>query len=142
MAPSLKSVEKVGHEAITQKCFPYEISAKDFFIHSENLRKQFAVFIEAPDFLNTAIIPSVSYAMANVANNIELKAGQEIIIADEQFPSNVYAWQKVADKNGATLKMVTPPSSFENRGDVDGSLPPPVVGALFFWNGLLLRLFQ
>ncbi len=118
MAPSLKSVEKVGHEAITQKCFPYEIGAKDFFVHAENLRKQFASFIGAADFQNIAIIPSVSYAMANVANNVELTAGEEIIIADEQFPSNVYAWQKVADKNGASLKVVAPPSSFENRGKI------------------------
>ncbi len=118
MSPSLKSVENVGHEAITQKCFPYEIGAKDFFIHSENLRKQFAAFIEAPDFQNIAIIPSVSYAMASVANNVQLNAGEEIIIADEQFPSNVYPWQKVADKNMATIKVVSPPSSFENRGKI------------------------
>ncbi len=118
MSPSLKSVEKVGHEAITQKCFPYEIAAKDFFVHSENLRKQFAAFIGALDYQNTAIIPSASYALANVANNIKLKSGEEIIVADEQFPSNIYPWQKVADKNDATLKMITPPSSFENRGKI------------------------
>jgi len=81
MSPSLKSVEKVGHEAITQKCFPYEITAKDFFIHSENLRKQFAGFIDVHDFQNIAIIPSVSYGMANIANNTKLKTGDEIIIA-------------------------------------------------------------
>ena len=118
MSPSLKSVEKVGHEAITQKCFPYEIAANDFFVHSENLRKQFAAFIGASDYQNTAIIPSASYALANVANNIKLKSGEEIIVADEQFPSNIYPWQKVADKNDATLKMITPPSSFENRGKI------------------------
>ncbi len=118
MSPSLKSVEKVGHEAITQKCFPYEIGANDFFVHSENLRKQFAAFIGASDYQNTAIIPSASYALANVANNIKLKSGEEIIVADEQFPSNIYPWQKVADKNDATLKMITPPSSFENRGKI------------------------
>ncbi len=118
MSPSLKSVEKVGHEAITQKCFPYEIGAKDFFVHSEHLRKQFASFVDAPDFQNIAIIPSASYAMANAANNIKLNAGEEIIIADEQFPSNVYAWQKVATKNNVSLKVVSPPSSFENRGKI------------------------
>lgn len=118
MSPSLKSVEKVGHEAITQKCFPYEITAKDFFIHSENLRKQFAGFIDVHDFQNIAIIPSVSYGMANIANNTKLKTGDEIIIADEQFPSNVYAWQKVADKNNAKINVVKPPVSFEDRGKV------------------------
>ncbi len=118
MSPSLKSVEKVGHKAVTQKCFPYEIGAKDFFIHSENLRKQFASFIEVPDYQNTAIIPSVSYGMANVANNVELKSGDEIIIADEQFPSNVYAWQKVAQINNASIRIIKPPASNEKRGEI------------------------
>ncbi len=118
MSPSLKSVEKVGHEAITQKCFPYEVGAKDFFIHSENLRKQFAQFIEVPDYQNTAIIPSASYALASIANNVCLKAEDEIIIVDEQFPSNVYAWQKVAKKNNAEIIVVKPPLEFEKRGKI------------------------
>ena len=118
MSPSLKSVEKIGHEAITQKCFPYEIGAKDFFIHSENLRKQFAQFIEAPDYQNTAIIPSASYALASIANNVCLKDEDEIIIVDEQFPSNVYTWQKVATKNNAKIIVVKPPLEFEKRGKI------------------------
>ena len=118
MSPSLASVEAAGHKAISQKCFPYEIGANDFFEPSKNLRKQFAVFVDAPDYQNITIIPSVSYAMANVANNVCLKAGDEIIIVDEQFPSNVYAWQKVAAKNDANLRIVKPPSSFEQRGKI------------------------
>jgi len=115
MAPSLKSVEKAGHEAITQKCFPYEIGAKDFFIHSEKLRKQFAAFVEAPDFQNTAIIPSASYGLANVAKNVKLQAGDEIIIIDEQFPSNVYAWKKLAEAYNASIKVISAPKIGENR---------------------------
>ena len=118
MSPSLKSVEKVGHEAISQKCFPYEIGAKDFFIHSKKLIKQFASFIEVQDYQNIAIIPSVSYGMANVANNVSLKNNDEIIIVDEQFPSNVYAWQKVAQKNNASIKIIKPPKTFEKRGEI------------------------
>jgi selenocysteine lyase/cysteine desulfurase len=118
MSPTLKSVEKIGHEAISQKCFPYEVGAKDFFIHSENLKKQFASFIEVPDYQNIAIIPSVSYGMANVANNVPLKNNDEIIIVDEQFPSNVYVWQKVAQKNNASIKIIKPPATFEKRGEV------------------------
>lgn len=45
MSPSLKSVEKAGHQSVSQKCFPYEVKAHDFFTHSEGLRKSFANFI-------------------------------------------------------------------------------------------------
>ena len=118
MSPLLRSVEKIGHEAVSQKCMPFEIIAEDFFIGTENLRKVFAEFIEAPDFQNTAIIPSVSYGIATVANNVKMNPGDEIIIVEGQFPSNVYAWQKLAAKNNANVKVIGPPDTFQNRGKI------------------------
>ncbi len=116
MSPQLKSVEKIGHEAVSKKCFPHEIIAEDFFTGVEKLRKTFAKFIDISDYQNTAIIPSVSYGIATVANNIKLQPGDEIIIVDAQFPSNVYAWQKIAKKNNAKVIIVSPPDTFQNRG--------------------------
>ena len=118
MSPQLKSVEKIGHEAVSQKCFPYEIVAKDFFTGVKKLRIEFADFIGVSDYQNTAIIPSVSYGMATVANNITLEPGDEIIIVDAQFPSNVYAWQKIAEKNKAKISIISPPDTFEDRGKI------------------------
>jgi len=116
MSPLLKSVEKIGHVAVSKKCLPYEIIAEDFFSGVENLRKSFAEFIDVPDFQNTAVIPSVSYGIATVANNIKLRSGDEIVIADGQFPSNVYAWQNIAKENNAKVNIVKPPASYKKRG--------------------------
>jgi len=118
MSPLLKSVEKIGHEAVSKKCFPYEITAEDFFKGAKKLRKTFAELIDVSDYQNIAIIPSVSYGIATVANNVKLNPGDEIIIADAQFPSNVYAWQKIAEKNNAKIKVIGPPDTFQNRGKV------------------------
>ncbi|MCF6348771.1 MAG: aminotransferase class V-fold PLP-dependent enzyme [Flavobacteriaceae bacterium] len=118
MSPQLKSVEKIGHEAVSQKCFPYEVIAEDFFTGVEKLRKTFAEFVDVSDYQNTAIIPSVSYGIATVANNVRLESGDEIIIVDAQFPSNVYAWQKIAEKNNAKIKVISPPKTFQNRGKI------------------------
>jgi len=118
MSPLLKSVEKVGHEAVSQKCLPYEIVADDFFTGIKKLRKTFAHFIDVSDYQNTAIIPSVSYGIATVAKNVNINSGDEIIIVDGQFPSNVYAWQKLADQNNAKIKIIAPPETFENRGKI------------------------
>ena len=116
MSPLLKSVEKIGHEAVSKKCLPYEIIAEDFFSGVEKLRKAFADFIDVPDYQNTAIIPSVSYGIATVANNIKLRSGDEIVIADGQFPSNVYAWQNIAKEYNAKINIIKPPASFKKRG--------------------------
>lgn len=116
MSPQLKSVERVGHEAVSHKCLPHEIGADDFFDGPENLKKLFSKLINVSDFNNTAIIPSASYGLANAANNVKLEAGDEIIIVESQFPSNVYAWQKVAEQKKAKVIVVSPPSAFKDRG--------------------------
>lgn len=116
MSPLLKSIEKIGQEAVSKKCLPYEIVAEDFFSGVEKLRRGFADFIDVPDYQNTAVIPSVSYGIATVANNIKLRSGDEIVIADGQFPSNVYAWQNIAKEYNAKVNIIKPPASFKKRG--------------------------
>ncbi|MDY7395936.1 aminotransferase class V-fold PLP-dependent enzyme [Aureibaculum sp. 2210JD6-5] len=116
MSPQLKSVENIGHEAVSKKCFPHQFGAEAFFEGPKNLKKVFAKLIDVPDYNNTAIIPSASYGLANAANNVNLESGDEIIIVDAQFPSNVYAWQKVAEKKKAKVKVISPPLEFKNRG--------------------------
>ncbi|RPD93286.1 aminotransferase class V-fold PLP-dependent enzyme [Aureibaculum marinum] len=116
MSPQLKSVETAGHNAVTKLNFPHKIGVDDFFNGPKNLKKAFAKLIEAPNYNNIAIIPSASYGIANVANNVALEAGDEIIIVDAQFPSNVYAWQKIAEQKKAKIKIISPPKKYENRG--------------------------
>lgn len=118
MAPQLKSVTEVGLATVIQKAKPNEILPKDFFTQREIVKQRFATLIEAPDYRNTAIIPSVSYGIANAANNTPIHSGNEIILVDEQFPSNVYIWQEVAKKHGASIRVVKPPKSFKDRGKI------------------------
>jgi len=116
MSPQLKSVTQIGLQSVQKKAHPNQILPEDFFTEKEILKQGFAKLIDAPDYKNVAIIPSVSYGIANAANNVPIKKGDEILLVDEQFPSNVYVWQEVAKKNDAIVKMVKPPSSLENRG--------------------------
>lgn len=36
MSPFLKEVEQIGHQALSQKCLPYQITGKDFFTRTKN----------------------------------------------------------------------------------------------------------
>ncbi len=116
MSPQLKSVSEVGLKSILKKANPDKIFPEDFFNQREVLKQRFAALITAPDYKNTAIIPSVSYGIANAANNVPIKKGEEILLIDEQFPSNVYIWQEIAQKNEAHITVVKPPKDFKNRG--------------------------
>jgi selenocysteine lyase/cysteine desulfurase len=59
------------------------------------------------------IIPSVSYGIATVAKNLNLSAGDNVIVAAEQFPSNYYSWSELVHERGAELKVV---SSIQGAG--------------------------
>ncbi len=115
MSPQLKSVEQIGVQSLLRKNNPFDITPTDFFTDRTLLKQRFATLIDAPDYQNCAIIPSVSYGIATVVKNINLEKGDEILLIDEQFPSNVYAWQEKAKKTEATIHLIAPPTSYENR---------------------------
>ena len=116
MSPQLKSVEKAGFHALQRKNKPNRITGDHFFQESEDLRTAYASLINSSDPERIVIIPSVSYGMANVAANIEMKTDENIIVADEQFPSNVYPWMTLCDDSGAKLNIVKAPETRVRRG--------------------------
>ncbi|MEP4497814.1 MAG: aminotransferase class V-fold PLP-dependent enzyme [Ekhidna sp.] len=114
MSPLLKKVEKAGIEGIKKKRKPFHISPDDFFHEADTLRLLYSKLIDNPEPDRTVIIPSVSYGLANVANNLPFKDG-EILVCDEQFPSNMYPWMKLEER-GFELKVITPSDS-PKRGE-------------------------
>ena len=116
MSPLLKSVEKAGLEGMKKKRNPFAISGDDFFKETNELRAEFSKLINAKDSNRIAVIPSVSYGMANVVNNLKVDRGENIIVASEQFPSNYYPWQKLCAEKSLELKSISPPPDFEKRG--------------------------
>lgn len=116
MSPQLKSVEEAGLSAIKRKSKPWTIPPADFFNDVEEVKKLFAQLISAPETNRIALIPSVSYGIANVARNIQFDKGDEIILVDQLFPSNYFIWKKIADEKGLHLKMVKAPETIIHRG--------------------------
>lgn len=108
-SPAFKSVETAGIQAVRAKNRPDLFKASDLFDPVIELRKLFAKVIDANDYNRVVTIPSVSYGLANVANNIELQSDDEIIVIDEQFPSNYYIWKTLADKYNAKIITITRP---------------------------------
>ncbi|WP_204345869.1 aminotransferase class V-fold PLP-dependent enzyme [Psychroserpens algicola] len=110
LSPSFKAVEQAGIDAVLQKSQPYTIPSSDFFDPVTELKGLFAQLIDVDESERIASIPSVSYGIATVTNNIKLNSGDEIVIIEEQFPSNYYAWKKLADTYDAKLITVANPN--------------------------------
>ncbi|MBZ5655096.1 MAG: aminotransferase class V-fold PLP-dependent enzyme [Acidobacteriia bacterium] len=72
------------------------------------------------------MVPSASYGVATAACNLPLGKGQTILVLDEQFPSNYYPWQRLAEENGASLKIVPWPEDQDWTAAVLNHLTPEV----------------
>lgn len=117
LSPLLHSVEEAGIKGVRGKRHPWNVKPNDFFENSNIVRLEFAHLIHANDPQQIALMPAVSYGMATVAKNLPRKKGGEIIIAGEQFPSNVYPWMRFCKDHDCSLKIIQPPDEPTNRGE-------------------------
>lgn len=118
MSPQMQSVETAGIEALVHKRSPNRISPQDFYTNPEKLRGLFARLVHAPSSGQVCLIPAVSYGMAIVAKNLKAEKGQKILVADAQFPSNVYPWMRLAAEKGLELEVVAMPEAPQQRGKI------------------------
>ncbi len=107
-APLMKTAEAAGRRALTQKATPWQLTASHFFETIRENRRLFARIIACPPE-HVALIPSVSYGVALAARNIPVAPGQKIVVLQDQFPSNVYAWRRRALDTEAVLETVGQP---------------------------------
>jgi len=109
MSPLPKEVERAGLEGLRRKRWPAAIGPDDFFEDLHSCRSAFAELIGASEPSRVSVIPSVSYGVATVAQNVRLSGDQRIVVAGQQFPSNYYAWRRLASESGASLVEVPLP---------------------------------
>jgi selenocysteine lyase/cysteine desulfurase len=112
MSPQLRSVREIGERAVARKSRPWEIIPNDFFEDAEKSRVLFARLIGG-EADGVALIPSVSYGMAVAAANVKVEPGENILLLEEQFPSNVYPWRELAKRSGAQLVTVPRPADHD-----------------------------
>ena len=116
MSPMLKIVEEAGINGLKTKRAPHNILPEDFFSGVNALKKAFAKLINLDEHERIAISSSVSYGLANITNNIQLKESDNVILIGDQFPSNVYPWMELTKKYNANLKFINKPNSENNAG--------------------------
>jgi selenocysteine lyase/cysteine desulfurase len=109
MGPLPRVAQEAGSAGIRRKAVPTTITAPDFFRDADEARALFARLIGTADARRVALMPAVSYGIAIAARNLSCARGQNIVIAAEQFPSNVYAWRRLARERGAELRTVAAP---------------------------------
>jgi len=112
MSPQLRPAREAGERAISRKSRPWEITPDLFFDDAEEIRALFARLVGG-DAEGVAIVPSVSYGISVAAANVTVRERQKIVILEDQFPSNVYAWRELAERSGARLITLPRPEDLD-----------------------------
>lgn len=113
MSPLLRSVEEAGIKGMFRKRNPASIISGDFFSEAEETRVRLGSIINAAP-QQIAIIPSASYGLKSVVNNLPVNKGKYAITVADEFPSGYYTILNWCRKNDKELKVVLPP---DNRGE-------------------------
>ncbi len=121
MSPQLRSVAAAGLDAVRSEAAPWTIAPADWFSTSDRVRA-LAALVMGVDAGGIALVPSASYGIAVAAANVPVRHGQSIVVLDEQFPSNVYAWRELAKARDARIRTV--------RRDPDGTWTEALLDAI------------
>jgi selenocysteine lyase/cysteine desulfurase len=109
ISPLLKASAEAIAAGLARETRPWEILAEDFFSGPAKAKALFARLIGA-QAQDIAIVPSASYGIATAAANLPIDHGQSILVLESQYPSNIYAWRRLAAERGALVKTVARPA--------------------------------
>lgn len=120
-SPALRRSVEMAQAGLTLKSVtPFAIRPADHFETADRLRGLLSSLVGAGDPERIALIPAVSYGMAIVAQNLHRLPGlagkRHIILIGEEFPNNVYAFERVCAALGLSVRTVDRPESAADRG--------------------------
>jgi len=69
------------------------------------LRQRLARMINAPSSGDIALVKNTSEALSLVAFGLDWQVGDQVVISDEEFPSNRIVWQALADQGVQVIQV-------------------------------------
>ena len=107
MGPMPNTAIAAGEDSYRRKGQPWTYDIQDdFFDRPDAVRAQAAQLYGAAD-TDIALVPAASYGLATAARNLAPQKRSEILVLDEQFPSNVYVWHNLAEHYGCRVRTVS-----------------------------------
>lgn len=92
-------------EFARENCFQGSLDYGRWLARYDALKVQIAELINAESPDEIALVKNTSEGLSFVAQGIPWEAGDEVVISDEEFPSNRIVWEALADR-GVKLRQV------------------------------------
>ena len=109
----------------------------------QRLKRNLATLINAPDASDIALVKNTSEALSLVAYGLDWQVGDNIVISDQEFPSNRIVWESLA-QFGVAVRQVdlsaaaTPEEALLNQIDQRTRLLS--ISSIEYASGLKIRL--
>lgn len=134
MSPLPKVALEAGAAGAAAKGHPWSLSLGALAAPLERARAAAASLIGASAD-DIAVTGSTSYGIATAALNLTVPRGHRILILAGEHPSQVLAWQRLAETQGAVVEPVARPADDDWTGAVlarieTNDAPPVAVAAL------------
>jgi selenocysteine lyase/cysteine desulfurase len=120
--PFPKVTVEAVQKAIRLKSNPYTIEDDIYFDLPKQVRKAAAQLVGArPEEI--ALSTGASHGINIAADGLPLTPGDEILVADREFPANVYPWLN-QEKRGVKTKIIRPEGPFITPEDFERNISP------------------
>ncbi len=111
--PLLRHACDAGREGVLRKARPWDPEMRARTLDEiEYCRTIYGGLIGAGAD-NIALVHSTSYGIEVAASNLSLNGNQNIVVIEDQFPSNFHAWRIKALQAGAQLTIVPAPGDWD-----------------------------
>lgn len=95
------AVKRFADENVATGAFYYP----QWNAQEKQLRRQFAELIHAPLSDDIALLKNTSEALSVVAHGLDWQAGDNVVISDQEFPSNRIVWESLARYGVGTRRV-------------------------------------
>lgn len=97
-----QAVQEFANENLTQGATAYD----RWMEKEKQLRRQLKTLLNAPSTQDIAFVKNTSEALSFVAHGFPWKSGDNVIVTDQEFPSNRIVWEALAPR-GVTVRTVS-----------------------------------
>ena len=122
-APLPRVSVKAAQQAIEWKKLPHLLPLSEYFALPNRVRASIAKLINArPDEI--AVPTGASGGLAAVANGLDWKPEDEVLIARGEFPAEFATWLPLAESGRLRVKIIAPRERFISADDFIAALNP------------------
>ena len=145
MSPLLNSVVDAIDYGTRLKAKPWKIKISDFYENTARARNLFSKIVSTSSNC-ISIIPSASYGIETAAKNLKVSPSHSILLLENQFPSNVYPWIRLAKLSDAKVKFVGNSAELDLTENIlqaiDEKCDIVALPNVLWTNGELINLFK